>query len=40
MGLVKDDPLDRARALRDRICARTGNIDVMALLDSVRGPWE
>lgn len=33
------DPFERARELRDRIYAREGNIDVIALLDEVRGPW-
>ena len=40
LGLTKEDPLDRARALRDRIWARTGDIDVVELLDSVRGSWD
>jgi hypothetical protein len=40
LGLVKEDPLDRALSLRDRIWARTGDIDVIELLDAVRGPWD
>ena len=40
LGLTKEDPWERARANRDRIWARTGNIDVLELLDAVRGPWE
>ena len=40
LGLTKQDPFERARANRDRIWARTGNIDVLELLDAVRGPRE
>jgi hypothetical protein len=40
LGLTRQDPWERARANRDRIWARTGNIDVLELLDAVRGPWE
>jgi hypothetical protein len=40
LGLTKQDPWERARANRDRIWARTGNIDVLELLDAVRGPRE
>jgi hypothetical protein len=37
LGLTKQDPWERARVNRDRIWARTGNIDVLELLDAVRG---
>ena len=40
LGLIKPDPFDQARAFRDLIWARTGDIDVIELLDAVRGPWE
>jgi hypothetical protein len=40
LGLIKPDPFDQARAFRDRIWARTGDVDVIELLDAVRGPWE
>lgn len=40
LGLTKEDPFQRARANRDRIWARAGNIDVLELLDAVRGPWQ
>ena len=40
VGPTRVDPFERARANRDRIWARTGNIDVLELLDAVRGPWE
>ena len=40
LGLVKQDPFERARANAERIRAREGNIDVVGLLDAVRGPWE
>ena len=40
LGLVKLDPFERARANAERIRAREGNIDVVGLLDAVRGPWE
>jgi hypothetical protein len=40
LGLHKPDPFDAARAFRDRIWARTGDIDVIELLDAVRGPWK
>lgn len=34
------DPIRRAQANRNRIWLRRGNIDVVELLDSVRGPWD
>jgi DNA-binding IclR family transcriptional regulator len=40
LGLTKQDPFQRARANAERIRARTGNIDVLELLDAVRGPWD
>jgi Mn-dependent DtxR family transcriptional regulator len=39
LGLTIEDPFERARANAERIRARTGNIDVLELLDAVRGPW-
>jgi hypothetical protein len=39
-GKVEEDPWERVRMLRDRIWKRTGNIDVIELLDAVRGPWD
>ncbi len=40
LGTARVDPFERARELRERIWQRTGNIDVIELLDAVRGPWE
>lgn len=41
LGIAQpQDPFARARAVRDRIAARTGAIDVIELLDAVRGPWD
>lgn len=40
LGLTRRDPFQRARANRDRIWARRGDIDVLELLDAVRGSWE
>lgn len=40
LGLTKQDAFETARANRDRIWARTGDIGVLELLDAVRGPWE
>ena len=40
LGKVREDPFEKARELRERIWKRTGNIDVIELLDSVRGPWD
>lgn len=34
------DPFERARANAEKIRARVGCIDVLELLDAVRGPWE
>jgi len=39
LGLAKQNPFEQARMNRDRIWARTGDVDVLELLDSVRGPW-
>jgi len=39
-GVRQEDPFEQARAIRDRIHARTGPIDVLELLDAVRGPWD
>ncbi len=39
LGLADADPFQRARALRDQVWRRTGEIDVVELLDGVRGPW-
>ena len=40
LGLTKQDPFQRARANAERIRARVGNIDVVELLDAVRGSWD
>ncbi len=40
LGRTKRDVMAEVRELQERIRARTGNIDVVALLDDVRGPWE
>ena len=40
LGQKEDDPFRRARLLREQIFRRTGNIDVIELLDAVRGRWE
>lgn len=40
LGLTKPDPFQRARANAERIRATTGNIDVVELLDAIRGPWD
>lgn len=40
LGLTKHDPFERARAIRERIWARTGDVQVLDLLDGVRGSWE
>jgi hypothetical protein len=39
LGKAREDPFAKARELRERIWKRTGNIDVIELLDAVRGPW-
>ena len=33
------DAFRRASEIRERIAARTGDIDTRELLDAVRGPW-
>jgi hypothetical protein len=40
LGIPEKDPFAEARAIRDRISARSGDIDVVALLDEVRGSWK
>jgi len=40
LGVTADDVMAQVDELRERIRARVGNIDVVALLDEVRGPWE
>lgn len=39
-GRPEDDPWERARRNMEAIRARAGNIDVLELLDEVRGPWD
>ena len=40
LGFTRQDPFERAATLRERISARTGGVDVIELLDGVRGAWE
>lgn len=40
LGMSSGDPFEDARFIRDRAWARTGDVDVVALLDEVRGTWE
>jgi DNA-binding transcriptional ArsR family regulator len=40
LGHTKHDPLERARTNAARIEKRTGRVDVIELLDAVRGPWQ
>lgn len=39
-GKVEEDPWERTRRHREAIRARVGNINVLELLDEVRGPWD
>lgn len=39
-GVEPGDWLESVRTVRQQIWERTGKIDVIALLDEVRGPWD
>ena len=40
LGLAAPDPFQRARDIREQVWRRTGDIDVIEVLDSIRGTWE
>lgn len=40
LGVAKPDGFQRAKANAARIRSRVGNIDVLELIDAVRGPWD